>query len=339
MNFFCTKYRLSFFMLLSFLIILFSCKKDVILNDWENTPVVYALLNLKDSVHYIRINRAFIADVPNQMVNNPDSISYGVDELRVTIQSMQGATPVGEVIEFQPTSRFQKVEGLFTSRDYFVYRSDVQLEGDTEYYLEITNMKTGWVASATTRILGNQTISYAFSQQRYFFRFRFKPEVIDYQRSLYPSQYPKRIARFLYKESKDGQNFEKYVDWDPENSYEISDYKDFDTNNIWLPEDFFNFLASQIPVDPDVKRIAIGVDLMLYIANEEFFTFLDLIYRNDVSQTIPAYTNIDNGLGIFSSRYYYTYFAKRLTLKILDSLSWGRYTYDHKFRDSQGNWH
>ncbi len=340
MNFLYSKCRCSLFLpLIGFILLLSSCEKDIKLTEWKDTPVVYALLNLKDSVQYIRINRAFVANDPYQVVQNPDSISYGIDELKVTIQKLDGDSTVGDVIEFTPTFRFHKEEGIFTSKDYFVYRSVIQLKGNTEYYLEVENLKRGWIAHAKTKMLGNQTISYTFLQNRYYTRPMFVPEKIDYPRSLNPSDYPKRTIRFLYKEMKGEKVFEKYVDWIPDYSKDLWFIKDDDTNDIQFGDDFYKYLASQITVDPNVKRQAIGVDLMLYIANEDLFVFINLINRPDAYQSVPDYTNIENGVGIFSSRYYYTFFAKKLKEVTIDSLSWGRFLYYHKFCDSHGNWH
>lgn len=331
----CPRIKIAFIGFLFLLILtLPSCEEDIELTEWKDTPVIYALLNLKDSVQFIRINRAFVAEDPYQVVGDPDSINYGVDELRVTIQKMEQDSLVGDEIEFKPCFRFNKEDGIFTTKDYFVYRSDAQLEGLAKYYLKVENLKKGWIAYATTNILGSQDIKYTFKQNRYYKRPMFKPEVIDYPRSLNPSHYQTRPTRFLYKEWKDGVMSRKYVDWIPNYSS-----KDDDTSDIQFSDDFYKYLASQIPVDPDVKRTAVGVDRMIYIANEDLFIYINLINRPNAYQSVPEYTNVEHGVGIFSSRYFYTYFAKKLKDRTLDTLSWGRFLYNHKFSDSQGNWH
>ena len=333
MNCLCSKIKYSILFISVLILLLSSCEKDLELSDWKDTSVVYALLNLKDSVQYIRINRAYVADDPYQVVGNSDSISYGIDELKITIQKLEGDTTVGDPIEFTPSFRFNKEEGLFTTKNYFIYKSIVQLEGGNEYYLEVENLKEGWIASAKTKILGNQTIAYTFIQNRYYKRPMFSPEHIDYPRSLNPSHYHLRTTRFLYKEMKDGKVYKKYVDWVPDLT------KDDDTSDIQFSDDFYKYIASQIPVDPNVKRQAVGVDLMLYIANEDLFIYINLINRPDAYQSVPEYTNVENGIGLFSSRYYYTFFAKKLKARTIDTLSWGRFLYNHKFCDSHGNWH
>ena len=55
--------RVSRFLLLATILGLFvaSCKKDLNINDeWKEITVVYGLLNVNDSIHYVKITKAFL---------------------------------------------------------------------------------------------------------------------------------------------------------------------------------------------------------------------------------------------------------------------------------------
>jgi hypothetical protein len=58
--------------------LLASCNTEINTADmWQNIPVVYAIVNPNDSVHYIRINRAFLGNLPAaDMAQHGDSLQY-----------------------------------------------------------------------------------------------------------------------------------------------------------------------------------------------------------------------------------------------------------------------
>jgi hypothetical protein len=53
----------------------------------------------------------------------------------------------------------------------------------------------------------------------------------------------------------------------------------------------------------------------------------------------PEYSNMSNDRGVFSSKYYYTYFGLKFKKKTVDTISWGQHLYHHRFSDSNGEWH
>jgi hypothetical protein len=78
-----------------------------------------------------------------------------------------------------------------------------------------------------------------------------------------------------------------------------NDKKSFSISQINL----FSFLAANIPVKNNVKRRAYKVDFILYGASEELASYILINAPSfGVVQKSTQYTNIRNGLGIFSSR-------------------------------------
>ncbi|MBK9377823.1 MAG: hypothetical protein IPM86_06060 [Saprospiraceae bacterium] len=71
------------------------------------------------------------------------------------------------------------------------------------------------------------------------------------------------------------------------------------TNN-----DFYDALASQLTVDPNITRFLKDVSLDLRAGGPEIQSLNDLVRANTgvtASQEIPRYTNLSEGYGIFSS--------------------------------------
>ena len=57
-----------------------SCSNDFDLVDtWKDIPIVYGLLNVNDSVQYIRVEKAFLDEETSALViaQEPDSLYYG----------------------------------------------------------------------------------------------------------------------------------------------------------------------------------------------------------------------------------------------------------------------
>jgi hypothetical protein len=63
-----------------------SCEEDVdLIGNFEETAVVYGLLNMKDSVHYIKINRAFIGPGNSlEIAQIPDSSYFKQVDATIT---------------------------------------------------------------------------------------------------------------------------------------------------------------------------------------------------------------------------------------------------------------
>jgi hypothetical protein len=80
------RYKIAF--AIFFLFILgFSCKTDFDLNEkWKETPVVFGLLDKGDSVHYVKISKAFLGEGNAiTMAGIYDSLYYKPSDLVVYI--------------------------------------------------------------------------------------------------------------------------------------------------------------------------------------------------------------------------------------------------------------
>jgi len=101
---------------------------------------------------------------------------------------------------------------------------------------------------------------------------------------------------------------------------------------------FLSFVNSQIHEDPLViKRIAkrAGVDFHFYVGDENLYTYMQLSQPSSgIIQDKPSFTNIENGIGLFASRYNQSLLGRALTDRTIDSLSTGIYTKTLKFANS-----
>ena len=323
--------------LLLLLLGLASCQKEFDpTGKWEESYAAYCLLNLMDTVQYVRINRVFLSpDDPALYFQNADSVNVDPAIMEVKLYALLDGLPEGDPVYFEPTDEFPKEEGAFSVEDYFVYKSAEMLEAGRSYRLVIRNIRSGFEMQAETVLLGNRTLEYSFLQTRFYNINQYSPEPIDYFGSLVSTQFEKRVLRLLYYEYHGPERQLKYLDW---RSPYVKSAASVLADSAQVSDELLKYFAQNIPVDPNVKRKAVGIDKMLIINDE--FTTLYIDYYNFISsgEYVPGYTNFDRGAGILASRYNYTFFAMRLKPETLDTLAYGRFTKDLGFADASGNW-
>jgi hypothetical protein len=331
------KSKLHILLILSLFAI--ACEKIDIKAPYKEVPVVYCLLNPKDTAQFVRINRMYLSDDAYAYIQNADSVTYAFGEWEVLLEQWKNGEMAAEPIRFEPTLAYLKEPGAFSTENHVLYVSDEPLLNKCEYVLKCRNLKSGHELEARTLSLGKYNYVSVFDDIRKYHVASYFPEIINYPYSLYHPSYDRKIIRFLYREMRGDNTYYKYVDWFPyENPLLIAPMKD-DSVEGQFHEDYYRYLSECIPVDPNVRRVAIGVDHMFTIANEELHRYIDLYNALGAYYYVPDYTNVENGKGIFSCRYHYTYFGKKLKAETIDTISYGRYLKNHRFADSHGLWH
>src|ERR1035438_4039890 len=102
---------------------IFSCKNTLDINaPWKETTVVYGLLNVHDSVQYIKINKAFLGN-GNEFTyaKVADSINYG-NVLTVTLQQYNNGNYVNTTTLIR-TENMPKDTGIFATIPNVIYRT------------------------------------------------------------------------------------------------------------------------------------------------------------------------------------------------------------------------
>ena len=88
--------------------------------------------------------------------------------------------------------------------------------------------------------------------------------------------------------------------------------------------DFYAYLSSTIPDDENVYRVAGKIDLLFSVGGVEFYNYYQInLAQTGITQgqSLPIYTNVENGLGIFSSRAFNNNYNIDIDSKTIDSLS------------------
>jgi hypothetical protein len=327
--------RLISFFAVALFITTVSCDNDLDVNaEWEEIIVVYGLLDKGDSVHYLRINKAFLPENEDarEVAGRPDSVYFDEGEISVTIDEWRSGTKVRSYNFFMVT-RDDKEPGIFPYPDHILYRNNEEFYPDpaAEYVLNIESQKGNGV-SAVTRVLDDGNLSnpallpHGRRELRYFnehVNFTVQPgrNAIFYDLEL----------KFVYKEFPAGEPAQadtNEIIWSVYNLRRTTG-GEVRYSDSW--DQFFNFLRGNIPADPSLERRALYVELIPYGGGDELYNYI-MVNRpsSSIVQKEPEYTNIESGYGIFSSRRVQNYHL-HLHSTFIDSLVNGTQVPDRNF--------
>lgn len=322
-------------LLLCSMAVLASCDNDIdITADWKDVPVIYGVLDVNEPVQYVKLNKAFLGQGDVMMMAQEfDSLHYNVDlvEVRLLEQKLEWVDSLvakdwvtKKVIELEPTTEFDKPEGVFSSPSQIIYKTEEELNKDRFYAIEVFNVQSDSVVAYT-----DSPVDLLPSIQIV------KPNIFS-PLSITSNGYTPKVEwssveggklyelkmRFNYIEHPildPSDTVHKFIEWTFPRRQSLNvnggENMSFSIDN----EQFLNFLSANIDEDQDMRRQAVGMqpssgssgfsishsclDFTLYAAGEELTTYI-LLNGNSSSIVVerPNYTNIENGIGIFSSR-------------------------------------
>ena len=294
-----------------FAIVFTACETDFDVNaEWEETTVVFGLLDASKDIQFIKINKAFLGKASAElMASFSDSVNYMPADLEVILYKIDfnpDFLNYNDTIDFRvlKDTVIEKEDGLFSIENNIVYyfkspMIDNFLSSNRTYSLAIKNIKTGNFVSSTTEIIKGFNFSSGIPNSNKLtfyldglgFRFpRFEwssvssPNAEVYQFNL----------RFHYKENE----VEKELLWTQ------TALGSNDNILILSGEDFFQFLANNKAFSSDEEREFMSIDIEMTLGTQELKTYIAVNEPiTGIVQERPQFTNINNGIGLFSSRY------------------------------------
>ena len=288
-----------------FAVILTSCETDFDVNaEWEEVTVVYGLLNagIGEETQKIRINKAFLGKMDAlQMAQHADSINFEKGELAVKVIRVKnnGITDTIALVEV-PTLRN---DGIFNdSIIVYTFENNNFLNSNSIYELLIKNNITGNEVSSTTNIISGFNFDMGAGFPFGFIETwipgnpsatKFSSTVVTWGNSTDNGvQYQIELI-FNYNENDIAKNL-------------IYTSSVLEETNIFEfeGEKFFNFLKNELVKDPLIERKFLSIDLIMTVGSEDLKTYR--IINEEITgivQERPQFTNIDNGIGLFSSRF------------------------------------
>tara|TARA_A100001037_G_C15104531_1_gene615694 strand:- start:479 stop:1489 length:1011 start_codon:yes stop_codon:yes gene_type:complete len=302
-----------YYLLFSFF--LFSCDTDFSANaDWEETMVIYGLIDQTDDRQYIKINKAYLGEGDAlQMASISDSVNYNPLDLNVILFKIKSNGDIQDSVILKDTI-MNKDPGLFSTDNNIIYtfKNSGFLEQNKTYRLHVKNVASGTTCVSETRLIEEINVEdYWNVAPNYKFNFFYNQEYAD--------------ATITWDKSNNGVVYQMILTF---NYVRISNSSVLDTISVdWVypiiyqqgnsaivqqinGEEFFNFLSNNSTIENDynlnnnLNRRALSLDLEITAGTEDLYTYMVLNSPSlGIIQQKPFFTNIDNGIGLFSSRY------------------------------------
>ncbi|MCQ2298142.1 MAG: hypothetical protein MJZ51_05940 [Bacteroidales bacterium] len=296
-----------------------SCKVEFTPNaDWKEVPVVYCVLNQDDDTTWVRIQRCYLSqDNLYSYTQVEDSTNYPQGALEVKLLKWKGSrigssdflTPAGDA----PVAEFAfdymervKDSGMFSYEKQPIYASRTyhQLDTNSVYQLVVLKAATGdTLASAfTTLLAGSAKITkindFAISKPNAVFKFTGTYSNCMFTWSPWTrARLYQPLVRFYYKQYGEM----RHIDIKCGNVNDYGRAKSISANIS--KSTFFLEISEALKGDTATKNFVHYVDVFVDGCNEDlkaYITSLNALHSGSTNSQV--YTNIDNGIGVFSSR-------------------------------------
>jgi hypothetical protein len=315
---------------------IYSCSTDIDINATnQDTPIVYCILNTADTFQYVRLQKTYLIDqAALEYPPHPDSLIFP-GEIVISLERWQNDKVV-ETFRFKPTEEIKKDTGFFPSEKHILYRAKAKILPEQLYRLYIYIGSKEKVLYAETRTLGalrvvdpiplNVRKVSLYEGNNYTCRWQPVEEAGVYQVML----------RFNYNETRDGVTTLKTINW-PQG------YSNPGSNIEYLSKDisgarFMHILEETLKAEPGVVRQAVDVDFQILSGGVELKYYIESTAPSEGAlMEKPVYSNVTNGIGLFSSMAEVNVTGLFLSGVTLDSIAYGQYTRDLGFLDHTGD--
>lgn len=299
--------------------LLFSCETDVDINaDFQDITVVHSAINPNDNVHYVKINRAFLQDGvdANDLAANSDNFNYPDGELTATVDEVRGDN--GNFVQSFPLARtvneIPKNPGIFANDSNVLFKFSATINRNNRYKLKIVNNKLNKEITSETLIVSGGTLSSPTTQQKMSFwngnlqnglfinrTFSFTTGrnvgrvqgklIFNYTDHFIPSSGKPSVSRKIVMNLGEKKTL---------NTVSGNDALEFSLDGTT----FFDNIVAGTPANVlDLSHREIGnISFEFIQIGSELNVFMEVKEpSNNLNQEKPNFTNINNGLGIFSS--------------------------------------
>ena len=288
-----------------FILFISSCETEFDVHaEWEEVLVVYGLIDPADDVQYVRINKAYLGDGDAIQMASTDSINIDPSDFRVVIKKEKlNSFNDWEILDSLPLidTIMYKEEGLFYSAQNIIYYVennsffDVSNYDDRRFSIYVTNKRTDVSVDSYTKIV--QPIRFDLNQNYQLGLYNANEFQLGDIKWIKPKNaYVYELELVLkYTESYNGSLDTISIGWKS---------SVVDKNKITVDgEKYFNFLENEIQKNSLVQRNYIGFEAIITAGSEDLYTYISInTPSSSIVQERPAFTNINNGIGIFSSR-------------------------------------
>lgn len=302
--------RLNYILLAVLAMAFCSCSNDVELyNDKGDSTVVYFMLDTGADTNFAKITKSFAGDA-TILAQDYDACNYKVGELDVYMLKKKDTIlmrPVQKWLPYDPSSIFYS--GCYQT----YYYTDEKLISGVNYKL-IINRNDGVVVSAEAKTIDDFNFMIPNPDQEVNFNTNATPQIkwkngnpnsMESNAALFEV-----VAYFRYEELQPGATewVDKEIRWKlgSDESEKLFNSKYNYYYMSYTPKVLFDILKndkylvenSPAGVQRKIKKMRIDITGI----GDEYYNYLLINNSSSAIQDTPNYTNIENGVGLMSSR-------------------------------------
>ncbi|MEL6968561.1 MAG: DUF4249 family protein [Bacteroidota bacterium] len=290
-----------------------ACETDFQLEgEWKDIPVVYAFLSQQDTAYYVRVERAFLEPGGNarDIAQIPDSIYYGENDLSVKLERLSNGQVYDLVRVDGRDEGYPREGGDFVSEPNILYKlstDEVQLTGGTDFRI-LVERPGEETATATSVIVEELEVANLPITGVYQFNDFDRDTRVEWRAPGESNRVFDLRMIISYRETdpdNQSQLKAKQVEWVLAQNLEREE--DISLQSFRFPnESFYQFLASTLEPLSEGFRKFDAINIQVTGAGQEIEDYLRISNANigiTSSQEIPVYTNVENGVGVVSSRF------------------------------------
>jgi len=333
---YCRLAHLNLFILIALLLSTIRCTVEVDLYaTGESIPVVYCLLNPSNDIQYVRIGRSFRAG-GDAGIHPPaaDSTVWNIP-LQVYIEEYTGDIKSG-TYHFEPDESIKKDSGFFSVENLQAYSSAFRAAPGKSYQLYVYFPDLKKMVSGRITVHGKPDIVDPLPLSIRKINFEpGQPYTIRWYPGMDAGVY-ELIFRVHYRDSSAFTNEFNSADYSSGGIFN-QHYDQLQEYGMGGPA-FLVAMAENVPVIPGMVRKVVSVEFIMIAGG----TDLGFLYRSGTETgtnftNLSLYSNLINGIGIFSSRSEFSVPNLALSEVTVDLLAHAEITRALGFKDSKGN--
>lgn len=307
--------------------------------DWKDITIVNGLLDASDTAQYIRIEKAFLDEKTNALILAQEADSFYYKNITVQLQELPKGGGSGQFYVLDRVDAnlegYPKIEGIFANSPNYVYKLKKPLVPSSKYRLIVSRDDEDDI-TAETAVIGSFDILSPNSQ----IKFRFQSD---------------RAQSFTWNTDEDGKIYDlvlrinyteapitnptnttaKSLDWVIADNIRPDATSSLIVYELTDGADFYKFIQRNLDPIQGIERAIVDFDMIIYAGGEELLNYIDAGRATSgitSAETLPAYSNVSSGIGLFSTRYKEQKSGLGLVGSMRDSLKYGPYTSDLGFK-------
>ena len=307
----------------------------------KSSPVVYGVLNPADSVYRVRLTKTFIGEGNAfEYAKEADSLYYSDARVWMETRTKEGA--IIQRADMQRTVIEERKPGIFATQPNVVYElsEDVftlkpagieELGFPYQVYLHLFAEIPG--SDEPLHASSKLQLPPTITQPRFTFYkvylYSQEPFYMEWINTVMGNMYEISVT-LNYREVREDGEHDQTVSWVLSgiqyNEVSVPGGSRYFYSYYFRPENFYAQVAANIKRDNKVSgRVAKTLDFEVLSSDQHMRNYRD-VYRITDDYRGQGYTNVENGLGIFTTYTKAGIYGLRLGPQELDSLARGRYT-------------